>query len=192
MHSTWRSLVSVAILLLSLSWSALATHEANHRYNVRGYVLDADRQPLVDVAVSVRLDGQSLGGARTDAKGFYSAHLHLHDGNIGQQLEIRAGDRTGTVRMRGARGDLSSARVHYANFVGDDLVEEDLGSPGLPVWAYGGAVALLGTAALAWTYVRKRKRATRRAAKAEEPAPRPQKRVQKPRRKPRPKKRKRR
>lgn len=167
-----RSLPCFALPLLALlPVAASATHEANHRYRVTGYVLDAERQPLANVPVSIDLGRRLVGSAHTDDAGYYSVHLHLHDSDIGSDLRIRAGKDVGTVRMRGRVGDRYTARVHHVNFVGGVLDEQDLGSPGMPVWFYAGGAALLAAAIGFGFYLRRRWRAIRRAAHAAAPKP---------------------
>ena len=81
-----------AAALLALAAPAATEHEADHRYNVRGYVLDAGERPL-DETITVRMGGEVIGAGRTDGDGFFSIPLHLHESDIGKTLAVR-----GTIR----------------------------------------------------------------------------------------------
>ncbi len=61
----------VTFVFFALSGLALATHEADHRYHIKGYVLDEKQMPLSDTGVSILMNNQVLGFGNTDADGFY-------------------------------------------------------------------------------------------------------------------------
>ncbi len=133
----------LCVALMSLTWfgAARAEHEANHRYTMRGYVLDANKQPLAGQQVLVAV-GQVSGTATTDEDGYYSIKLHLHDTDLGKQLQISAGKNEASLRVAFKVGDEHTERRHYVNFVGDQLVEEQLDRGGLPIWGYAALVLL--------------------------------------------------
>lgn len=136
--------LSLVLVFLLSSWPAAATHEADHRYAVQGYVLDEQRNPRPGVSVFLSMENRSLGQSITDSRGYFSIEAHLHDADIGKPLALRAGNRHGEIRMQATRGDTSTRRVHHVNFIGDNLVEQKLGAGRLPWWLYaaGGAVIL--------------------------------------------------
>ena len=152
----------LALVAAHLSLAAQASHEANHRYTIRGYILDSPDRPLAAIPISVRVGARRLGGGRTDSRGFYSVELHIHDSDIGRDLELRAGDRRANIRMKAQRGDRTSARLHYANFIGDRFTEEKFRRWYVPVWGYGaaGAGLLVVTALTARRLHRKRRAAS--------------------------------
>jgi hypothetical protein len=154
-------LVALAVLPTALR----AEHEANHRYTMHGYVLDAQRRALADVPVSVYLEDRLVGGARTATDGSYNIRMHLHDADIGRTLRVRAGGHTAQVRMHGTPGDRSTERVHPVNFVGAALVEYELDRGGVPAWLYAAGGLVLATGALV-TVQRLRRRSKRRALAA--------------------------
>ena len=124
--------------------SALAEHEVDHRYNIRGYVLDENQQAISDLTVQA-LDGASLlGTSKTDANGYYSLHLHLHDTDNRRILRLRAGPHESDLRVTLIPGDTSTLRVHDANFVAGEYIEGELERFRLPPWIYpvGGFLVL--------------------------------------------------
>lgn len=133
-----RVLRFTATLLLAalLSTTASAEHEADHRYIVEGYVLDARENPRADVKVAVTADEGLLGEAVTDRRGFYRIRLHLHNSDLGKQLSVKIGDRETGIEVSFDPGDTETDRVHDLNFIGADTTEVDLGSRGFPTWAY--------------------------------------------------------
>lgn len=133
MSSRTHRVVAVALILFAAT--VAAEHEADHRYNVRGYVLSADKRPLDAVPVTIRKDGQVIGSGRTDGGGYYAIQLHLHDSDIGGTFAVRAGEHQSLIRMQAEYGNLTTARVHHVNFVGSEVVEKNLGI-GIPAWVY--------------------------------------------------------
>lgn len=150
-------LLIVAVLLLLFAATAAAEHEADHRYDVRGYVLDEQKKPRPGVPVTILLGDQAIGSGRTDNKGYYSIRLHLHDSDIGKSLAIRAGNNQADIRMQAKHGDQATARLHHVNFVGREFVEEKLSMSSIPAWAYIAAVPLLLWAAVYATGATRRK-----------------------------------
>lgn len=136
-------MVIIAVFLLIFATTAAAEHEADHRYDVRGHVLDAQKKPLSGVPVTILMGEQTIGSGRTDSKGYYSVRLHLHDTDIGRALLVRAGDAQAEIRMQAKRGDQTTARVHHMNFVGGKFEEKKLAAGGIPTWAYIAAAPLV-------------------------------------------------
>jgi hypothetical protein len=140
-----RALV-ISIIVGSLFFSnAWADHEPDHRYNIRGYVLDADQQGIDNLTVQAFADGKSLGSSKTNADGYYSMHLHLHDADYRRILKLRAGSQEAELRVTFDRGDNTSARIHEANFVNGKYVEGALNRFHIPNWSYavGGLVLFM-------------------------------------------------
>jgi hypothetical protein len=131
-----------------LSGLALATHEIDHRYDVMGYVLDEKQMPLSDTDVSILMNNQVLGFGKTDADGFYSIRLHLHDSDYGKKLQIKTAAGVADIRATLTPGDKTTRRVHYANFSGGQFLEKKLPRKGFPVWGYGIVIVVIGTAAV--------------------------------------------
>lgn len=139
--------------------SALATHEIDHRYDIMGYVLDENQVPLANTEVSILLNNKVFGFGETDADGFYSIRLHLHDPDRGKKLQIKTAAGVADIRVTLTPGDNTTKRIHYANFSGGQFLETKLPRRGFPVWGYGIIIVAVGTAAImAERYVRRRKR----------------------------------
>ena len=126
----------IAMFLLLFAAKVAAEHEADHRYEIRGYVLDAQENPRSNSPVTVVMGDQTIGSARTDSEGYYSVRLHLHDSDIGKSLLVRAGNAQTDIRMEATRGDRTTRRLHHVNFVGGQAIEEKLSAGGVPTWAY--------------------------------------------------------
>jgi hypothetical protein len=171
MKQILRTVVGIILVTLLFLSNASAEHEANHRYTIRGYILEEDETPVPDIVVAIHLDSRPIGSTRTDGQGYYTLRSHLHDGDIGRALVVRAGDRTATIKMKGTRGNRSASRIHYLNFVGENTVEGALGGWRFPAWVYIAVVllaALLATALLAHRVGRFAKRRKRRSAPSDQ------------------------
>lgn len=165
-------LIAVVLAALAAPFAAYAEHEANHRYTLRGYVLDAQRRPVADAPVSVRMGGQLVGSARTDSEGFYSIRAHLHDTDLGRKLTVRAGEHQAEVRMQGTPGDLTTERIHHVNLVGGELVERELDWGGVPGWSYAaGGLVLASTGVVVARRLRRRSKRLRRREQAASQSP---------------------
>jgi hypothetical protein len=116
--------------------NALAEHEIDHRYNVRGYVLDDQEEALVNQEVQV-FDGASLlARTKTDSSGFYSMYLHLHNEDKGKEIRLRTGSGEADIQVSFDPADDTTQRVHDANIVGGKLVEGSLNRFRIPSWIY--------------------------------------------------------
>lgn len=148
-----------AVLLPVAAW---AEHEVDHRYNVTGFVLDGDGQPVADSAVSIRMGNNTIGTQTTNPQGYYNIRLHLHDEDLGQKLVIQSGTDEVTITVTLTPGDNATSRIHYANLVGGRLVEEPLSKPRYAVWVYVTPVAVVLVLSLAYVIEQRRKRARKR------------------------------
>ncbi len=152
----------VAMLLALFASTVSAEHEADHRYDIRGYVLDAQKNPRSGVPVTILMDDKTIGSGSSDSKGFYSVRLHLHDSDIGRSLKVRAGNAQADIRMQAKRGDQTTTRFHHINFVGREIVEEKLSAGSVPTWAYIAAAPVVLWAGVYMTgAVRRKVRQTR-------------------------------
>ncbi|GMQ77197.1 MAG: hypothetical protein BMS9Abin01_2519 [Gammaproteobacteria bacterium] len=155
--------VLLSVLPLTL---VLATNRADHRYDVRGYILDADQQPIPGITVVGRVGGKRMGSGRSDSSGYYRFGMHLHDSNLGSELRLKTPEYQGTVRISLTPGDASTARIHYVNFIGGKLVEGELpgrGGISTTLVAAGAGAAILLAAYFASNHLRRRRRRRQRA-----------------------------
>jgi len=137
---------------------ARADHEADHRYNIRGYVLDANQKSIGNLIVEALAEGELLGTAKTGADGYYSLHLHLHNSDYHRILKLRAGSHEAELRVTFDPQDGTSARIHDANFVGGKFIEGSLGRYRIPSWSYAVGGLLLFIMVLIFLERRRKKK----------------------------------
>jgi len=135
-----------------------ADHEPDHRYNIRGYVLDANEDGIGNLTVQAFSDGQLLGTSKTVADGFYSMHLHLHNADYHRILKLRAGPHEAELRVTFDLDDNTSARVHDANFVGGKYIEGNLARFRIPAWSYAAGGLILFMMILVYLERRRKKK----------------------------------
>lgn len=160
---------ALAVFLTVLPVSALlAMHEANHRYDVAGYILDANDQPVSGTTVAGHVDGKPMGSGRSDSDGYYRFTMHLHDSDAGRELRLKTADYQGNVRLIMTPGDASTLRLQHVNFIDGKLVEGEL--PGRSRISTAAIVAAAGTVLLLVSYFATRhfRRARRRRQRAEQ------------------------
>jgi hypothetical protein len=143
-----------------LSTNLFADHQ---RYNVRGYALDAAERSIDKLTVQVLREGSSLGATQTDADGYYSLHIRLHDADSNRVLKIRAGRHEADLQVKFDAGDARSVLIHEANFIGGKLVEGAIARFRIPSWSYavGGLLLIFVIVAM----LEKRRKKKIRAAK---------------------------
>ena len=135
-----------------------ADHEPDHRYNIRGYVLDANQQGIVNLTVQAFAGGEILGTGKTDADGYYSMHLHLHNSDYHRILKLQAGSHQADLRVTFDVEDDTSARIHEANFVDGKFIEGNLGRFRIPPWSYAVGGLLLFMMILIYLERRRKKK----------------------------------
>ena len=175
MLSTGKSAALAVLLAVSPVTPVLALHELDHRYDVAGYLLSADRQPIAGVIVVGHVDGKRMGRGRSDSDGYYRFRMHLHDSGLGRELRLKTPEYQGAVRISFTPGNASTQRLHYANFIGGKLVEGELpgrGGISTTMVAVGaGAAILLASFFFVTRHLRRirrrRQRAQQKAAKVQ-------------------------
>jgi hypothetical protein len=143
-----------------LSTNLFADHQ---RYNVRGYVLDAGERSIDKLTVQVFREGDIIGTTQTDADGYYSLHLRLHDMDYNRVLKIRAGRHEADLQVIFDEGDSRSVRIHEANFIGGKFFEGAITRFRIPSWSYalGGLLLIIVVA----VFLEKRRKKKIRLAK---------------------------
>lgn len=126
-----------------------ATHEADHRFTVEGFVCDTDGKGGANIDVLVKDTKISYGQVvKTDGDGYYKATFHLHNENLGDPLYVEAKGEQQNHRIQFDPKDLETERSIQVNF-GAGCVR-DVNSP--PTWVYlglgAGAVAVGGIVGL--------------------------------------------
>ena len=159
----WDQILMRTIILFIFAGSlffnnAWADHEADHRYNIRGYVLDAKQRGMDDLTVQAFAEGKLLETSKTDADGYYSLHLHLHNSDFHQILKLRAGSYAAELQVTFDPKDDTSARIHDANFVDGEYIEGNLDRFRIPSWSYAVGGLLLFMMTLVYLERRRKKK----------------------------------
>jgi len=157
--------IVAAGLMITNAW---AEHEADHRYNIRGYVLDENQQGIANLDVRAFNGDSLLGNSKTDSDGYYSLHLHLHNEDNRRVLRLRAGPYQSELRVTFDPADANTLRVHDANFLAGEFVEGRLGRFRMPPWVYPvGGFLLLGVIVVLLEKRRKKKIKLKKSGLAE-------------------------
>ncbi|MEK9140427.1 MAG: hypothetical protein AAB308_05190 [Nitrospirota bacterium] len=121
---------------------APATHEADHRFMVEGYVCGPDGKGFSNTEVLVKDTRISYGQVvRTDGDGYYKAMFHLHNDNLGDPLLVEARGEQQNFKVEFDPKDLESDRKIRVNFgAGCDVS----GPPSWIWWGGGAVVAVAG------------------------------------------------
>src|SRR5215831_15716427 len=105
-----------------------ATHEADHRFTVEGFVCGPDGKAFPDTDVLIKDTKISYGQVvKTDGDGYYKATFHLHNENLGDPLFVEA---KGEQQNHKVQFDFGTGCIH------------DLGQPPVWFWWSLGAVAV--------------------------------------------------
>ena len=119
-----------------------ATHEADHRFTVEGFVCGKDGKGIANTDVLVKDTKISYGQiVKTDGDGYYRAAFHLHNENLGDPLFVEANGEQQNHKVVFDPKDLESERKVQIHF-GSGCIH-NVNSP--PVWLWWG---LGGTAAV--------------------------------------------
>jgi len=119
-----------------------ATHEADHRFTVEGFVCGADGKGSPNVEVLVKDTRISYGQTvTTDGDGYYKATFHLHNDNLGDPLFVEARGEQQNHKIQFDPKDLEAERKIEVNF-GIGCIHDRNAPPG---WLLAGVgVAAVG------------------------------------------------
>jgi len=128
-----------------------ATHEADHRFTVEGFVCGTDGKGSANIDVLVKDTRISYGQiVKTDGDGYYKAAFHLHNDNLGDPLLIEAGGEQQQQKVSFDPKDLEAERRIQVNF-GTGCIPDRGSAPlergSTPLWVYlglGGVAAAAG------------------------------------------------
>ncbi|MGQ0811914.1 MAG: hypothetical protein ACT4OO_11920 [Nitrospiraceae bacterium] len=152
-----------AALLFFPSLSS-ATHEADHRFTVEGFVCGPDGKASTDIQVLVKDTRLSYGQTiPTESDGYYKVTFHLHNDNLGDPLLVEARGEEKHLKVEFDPKDLETERKVQVNFGAG--CEHDRGSP--PRWVfYGiGGVAVATVGLIGVNYFRKLRKQARKHEK---------------------------
>jgi hypothetical protein len=142
---------------------AQATHEADHRFMVEGYVCGQDGKGLSNTDVLVKDTRISYGQVvRTDGDGYYKAMFHLHNDNLGDPLLVEAKGEQQNLKVEFDPKDLESERKIRVNF------GTGCEAHGPPAWLWwgSGAVFAIATGIIGMKFVRSQRKQERVKAKS--------------------------
>jgi hypothetical protein len=161
--TAWRIVAILGAVGLSLPSTLFATHEADHRFTVEGFVCDKEGKPNAGLEVLVKDTRVTVGQTvKTDGDGYYKVTLHLHNDNLGDPLLVEAGTEQKQYKVSFDPNDLETERRLQVNF--GSGCEQALGPPRWLVYGVGVAVAAAG--GLVWLKMfRKRKSEGKRKRK---------------------------
>ena len=109
----------LALLVIIFVWGGIlfATHDADHRYTIFGFVRDGSGRPVQDTRVIVtdtRLgDGLT---AFTGKDGSYEVTLHLHNENLGDEIVVSAHEEEKRIKASFDPSDKFSERRAKVDF----------------------------------------------------------------------------
>jgi len=117
----------------------IATHQADHRFAVEGFVCGADGNGVADADVLVKDTKISYGQVvKTNGDGYYKATFHLHNDNLGDPLLVEAKGEQQHQKVMFDPKDLEAERKIQVNF-GSGCIHEG-GHP--PIWVIAGLGAV--------------------------------------------------
>jgi hypothetical protein len=155
--------LALGVLSACLPSILLATHEADHRFTVEGFVCDKDGKPRSQVEVLVKDTRITVGQTvRTDDDGYYKVTLHLHNDNLGDPLLVEADTEQQQHKVVFDPNDLEAERHLRVNF--GSGCEQELGPPR---WLFYGLIAgaIAGGGFVGFKIYRKQRRQEQRRRK---------------------------
>ena len=161
-----RSVAVVSWIALSVVFPSVvkATHEADHRFMVEGYVCGADGKPAADVDVLVKDTKISYGQiVKTDGYGYYKATFHLHNDNLGDPLLVEARGEQQNHKIEFNPKELEAERKIQVNFGAGC----DASSPPAWLWWGGGAVVAAAGGVVAMKLARLQRKQERAKGKSQ-------------------------
>jgi hypothetical protein len=143
-QSRWREWVLAIAILSGFPSVVAATHEADHRFTVEGFVCGADGKSSANVDVLVKDTKISYGQiVKTDGDGHYKASFHLHNDNLGDPLLIEANGQQQQQKVSFDPKDLEAERIIQVNF-GTGCIQDRNAVPLGVYLGAGAAVAAVG------------------------------------------------
>ena len=149
---------------LAIPSEVTATHEADHRFAVEGYVCGADGKAIASVDVLVKDTKTSSGQiVKTNSYGYYKATFHLHNDNLGDPILVEAGGEQQNRKVEFDPKDLESERKIRVNF-GAGCESSD---PPPWLWVGVGALVVGAGGVVGMRVIRSRKKRERAKGKSQ-------------------------
>jgi hypothetical protein len=155
--SRWVVFLCGACILCWAPSTSLASHAADHRFTVHGFVCGTDGKPSPQVEILIKDTKISYGQVvNTDSEGYYSATFHLHNENLGDALLVEARGESRDLKVQFDPKDLETERKLQVDF-GTGCQRDLEVTPQWVFYGLGGAgVAVAGL--LGFKAIRKRQR----------------------------------
>jgi hypothetical protein len=165
-HRPRRQGISVAFVAFCLSVAfpsaSSATHEADHRFTVEGFVCGTDGKGTANTDVLVKDTKASYGQVvKTDGDGYYRATFHLHNENLGDPLLVEAKGEQQNHKVQFDPKDLESERKIQVHF-GTSCVRDVSSPPTWLWWGLGGTAAVIAGAVGVKRIVKARRKGQKR------------------------------
>ncbi len=158
------ALVGYAVQSALFPSVVMATHEADHRFTVEGYVCGADGKGVADTEVLVKDTKISYGQVvKTNGDGYYKAAFHLHNDNLGDPLLVEAKGEQQNHTIQFDPKDLEAERKLKVNF-GTSC---DTSAPPAWIWWGVGAVAAAAGGFVGMKVVRSQRKYERAKGKSQ-------------------------
>ena len=142
-ESRWREWVLAIAVVGGLPSVVSATHEADHRFTVEGFVCGTDGKGSANIDVLVKDTRISYGQiVKTDGDGYYKAAFHLHNDNLGDPLLVEARGEQQEQKISFDPKDLEAERKVQVNFGIGCIHDRER----VPMWVYGGLGAVAAAA----------------------------------------------
>lgn len=162
----WLLLTLGVWVIVGWPFWAGATHEADHRFTVEGFVCGADGKGVGDADVMVKDTKISYGQiVKTDGDGYYKASFHLHNDNLGDPLLVEAKGEQQNHKIQFDPKDLETERIIQVNF-GTGCIYDRSKVPAWVWWAVGGVAALV-IGAIGVTAVRSQRKQEQKRGKSQ-------------------------
>jgi hypothetical protein len=146
--------------------AVLATHEADHRFTVQGFVCGADGKGVSDTDVLIKDTKISYGQiVKTDGDGYYTATFHLHNENLGDPLLVEAKGEQQNHKVQFDPKDLESERKIQVHF-GTGCIR-DVNQPPAWLWWSLGAVTVTVVGLIGLQTVRAQRRQAQKRSKSQ-------------------------
>jgi hypothetical protein len=135
----WREWILAIAVVGGFPSVVFATHEADHRFTVEGFVCGTDGKASPNVDVLVKDTKISYGQiVKTGEDGYYKAAFHLHNDNLGDPLLIEMNGQQQQQKVSFDPKDLEAERIIQVNF-GSGCIQD---RNSIPLGVYLGAGAV--------------------------------------------------
>lgn len=131
-----KTYIITCVAAIMMITSAIAQNNSDHRFNIRGYVLDENKQAISNQLVKVYKGRILKETGSTDSTGFYSLNINVLNSGTQQVFRIRTGTQEAEFLATIDAESQQTTSTHKVNFVAGKFVQGDLGEFFIPTWIY--------------------------------------------------------